>query len=242
MITTAVKLAMILTASALASAGHADWSSGGGLLSRDRMNPWWLANTKRVEFCIQIDAANFGMSQDLAKKRFFEAVNYWKESLANRDFLVSDKKMLQADQLGIGSQEFLFVDSCNQAKLRIQLGYLNEKQEKAIGNPRDFVGVTIREEYDKETMTGKGFVYISPESGPLKMDGENILPRPWSLKDGALLRLVLIHELGHLFGVQHGEALRPNDPELMVSKNFGPLYANMPINKGSHFEFSSRYT
>ena len=78
------------------------------------------------------------------------------------------------------------------------------------GQPQQFVGITVRTEYDEGTRKGRGFVYIAPESGPLRFEGTDTIRYPWSLRDSpvwargfGLFHKVLTHELGHVFGVAH---------------------------------------
>jgi hypothetical protein len=179
--------------SVMASAG--DWSSSGGKLTSDAENPWFVDNTLEVTYCIEIDERHFGQTREVASRRFREALDYWAESFKYA--------LTEGDKARVATQRFTETNCSDSTMLRVQLGTLTETQRKEIGRPQDFVGVTMRTEYDRKNLVGKGFIYISPSSGDLTMTDETVLENPWEVNDGNLLKGAFVHELGHVFGLRH---------------------------------------
>lgn len=193
------------------------WTSGGGELLGNSQNPWWLKNTPEVKYCILVDEQNFGSTLPILKGKISEALSYWKKQLAKgyygRDIKFGD--------IILGQQNFIEMKNCDEADLRFQFGLLDDEQLNFIQNPKKYVGLTIRTEYDQKTLKGKGFIYISPQGGPLKPEK---LPKDvWSINEGSLLLPTLIHELGHVFGLQHSDLIyfmRDDFLELILSEKW----------------------
>ncbi len=184
---------------------HAGWVSGGGELIEDAQNPWFFSNTKEVKYCVLVDESNFGQNIGAVRKRIRMALDFWKlqfQHTVNISYGNNDYKL--------ATQNFTEVP-CNQAPaLRFQFGVLTGEQMEKIRNPTQYVGLTIRTDYDKVNLRGNGFIYISPQNGPLKLNllnNETIQSewKPWLAANGSLLLPVLIHELGHIFGLSHDD-------------------------------------
>jgi hypothetical protein len=180
------------------------WIGGGGLLHKDSGNPWWVKNTKEVAVCVQIDEANFGLTHERATEITRTALAWWKRVLkpaVNAPF----------EESGVGQQNFTVSSKCTAATdLHIQFGVLS-KAQRTIWNvrigepPQEYVGIAIRTDYDSASLKGKGFIYLSPQEGPLKLRTTSAQSnKPWSIANGRLAYLFLLHELGHVFGFDHG--------------------------------------
>ena len=199
---------VIATLLLLCPYAHGGWVSGGGEIAMDSHNPWFLLPMKTVRYCIQIDEQNFGLTLSEAKRVTAQAIDYWKNEF------VYAQMPTDHQQIPIARQDFIYGPCDVNTDLRFQLGYLLTDQEQFFKSqslrPQDFVGIAIRTKYDKALLKAKGFIYISPESGPLRMRLRNILRYPWSLRDfpsdqrgHGLLHKILVHELGHIFGLEH---------------------------------------
>lgn len=224
----------LIAASSYQSAAHAGWHSGGGELNANESNPWYLANTAVVPYCIQIDEANFGTSLSNAKLAIERAIAFWKNDLTYASRPV--KSLAE-----VVTQEFRYVDCSADHSLTFQFGFLSADQQAKFASldthPQHFVGLSIRTDYDVVNLKAKGFVYISPESGPLRFDRDVLVHNPWSGDpSGTLLKFVLMHELGHVFGIPHidfnlawTDLMSPQFPESLLASEhntrptfFGP--------------------
>ncbi len=181
-----------------ATKASAGWSSGGGELIQDATNPWFMQNTKAVRYCILIDEANFGASLSEVKALIPLAIQQWKDEFKNAIF--NSSPIFPAS---VATQSFIEEDCQARTDLKFQFGHLTGEQIKNIGDPKKFIGITVRTDYDPVHLKGKGFMYFSPERGPLKIGNDNLVPDPWSCPHRPLLHWVLLHELGHIFGIGH---------------------------------------
>ena len=97
---------------------------------------------------------------------------------------------------------------------------------------------TRRTFYDSRKMLGSGFIYVAPELGALRPDLKEMDSRLWTFSDALRLRLVLIHELGHVFGVRHSggnDMSRASDimneltPESLVNIDYDTNPVDAPL-------------
>lgn len=185
------------------------WHSSGGEMLQDAVNPWFLFNVKKVEFCIiENSAGGFSASKSKVRSLFRESLSYWKSQFSH------NPPMFPVN-LKIASQEFIENEICTGLEdLTIHLGYetLNAEQKSKLSNGLErFIGLTVRTDYNIESpvhenkMRGKGFIFIASDQGPHVFKGPpDALRTPW-IYDGILLRIIT-HELGHVFGIAHTDA------------------------------------
>ncbi len=151
---------------------------------------------------MDIDEANFGITRARAVQIVQMQLDWWKRQFALAETVFDDH--------GVGKQRFLIGACDDTTDLRVQFGTLTPEQMRdwpkyVVGRPNSFVGVAVRTHYDTVNMRGKGFVYLSPQSGPLQVEwNPGQLRRPWSVLDGTLAGAVLTHEFGHVFGYVDG--------------------------------------
>lgn len=191
---------LFVSALILSSNAHSGvWSSGGGELVKDSQNPWFLENTHSVHYCVAQDESAFHLAPEIARRRVREALQYWKDQFARGIPTIGAR---------VATQTF-HETSCEQSgvDLRFQFGILSSEQLAVIGEANNYVALAIRTDYDRVNMRGRGFIYVAPDSGPLRPDSPRLAERPWQINDGALLLHVLAHELGHVFGIQHSNDL-----------------------------------
>lgn len=209
------------------------WNSSGGETIKDGRNPWFFSNTKAIKYCVLVDEELFGQSQKQVRPRVEKAINIWKNQL--KDLHYRQELKLDGKAFQLGTQNFIettcqFINGEVQkfdADLVFQFGVLSSEQFQYLKTPSNFLGVTIRTEYDKVNLKGSGFIYFSPEKGPLSFNKLGLIQNPWSAAHGALLIPAILHELGHVFGVQHSKSFPLMNEtfieNLMVSQQFGYL-------------------
>ncbi len=206
------------------------WAGGGGLIRRDSNNPWWVKNTTEVRFCIDIDEPNFGISAQKALELTQGSINWWKKSF-------QDSLDGGVTEVGVGQQRFVFEPSCSSSTdLRVQFGVLSPEQKaqwdkNVLEAPQQYRGIALRTSYDTVSMRGKGFIYLSPQAGDYKMTGnQGDIANPWSYANGRLVGHLLVHELGHVFGYDHGtiELMNPSFMDMMFQKEFSEQIAMDP--------------
>lgn len=189
-------------------------TSGGGYVYGLESNPWFIGNVTTVRYCIDMDEEHFGASRPQAEASIKRAVALWKSALTPEIFAETKK----IPQLTIGSQEFIQVD-CAEGDIDVafQLGKLSQNQERMLGKPRRFIASTVQTSYDEENMHGRGFIYIAPESGPLRPDADDLAADYWRANGNLILDMALLHELGHVFGIPHSQSDFPMGATLCES-------------------------
>ena len=207
------------------SVANAGMVSGGGEVASDRQNPWFVENTKEVDYCISMDEANFGQTKEMARKSILAAFAYWKEEFSQAE--------LYERRIPVGTQAFHEVSCASDHAITFQFGVLSGEQQAFLVDPSRVVGIAVRTDYDQKMLRGKGFVYISPENGPLALARPGLQAGRWSLASGRVLEGVLIHEIGHIFGIQHigggGEIMAASFPDELVTNPLAVYMQHWPM-------------
>ncbi|MGK5084488.1 hypothetical protein WDW37_14430 [Bdellovibrionota bacterium FG-1] len=187
------------------------WTSGGGNILKDANNPWFLKNTATVTYCILSDPTVFGDIPTLVPDLVSRAIAYWKTQMS--DPAAEVVKYLTGnpnspwEPIRVGTQEFVFHSTCEGTEdVTFQFGVLTPEQKAFLGDPTRLVGVAVRTDYDEVHLRGKGFIYISADSGPLRYKGGHLRDRAWHEGKGGVLYRAIVHEIGHVFGLSHGGA------------------------------------
>ena len=146
--------------------------------------------------------------------------------------------------VGIAKQNFTIEECSNTTDLRVQFGVLTQPQQEYFKTPQKFVSSIVRTSYDTVNLKAKGFLYVSPQFGPLRMQsGRDSVEQPWSMNHGNILGFVLAHELGHMFGYTHSMAsliflMAEEFPEMSVDRWLAPQISQYNIgNIPNVFEF-----
>lgn len=160
----------------------AGWTSGGGELLGDSVNPWWVKNTKNLNYCISINQNTFNQTEEDLNRVVVKALSFWKKEFKE----ITYSEYPHTSQTA--QQKFTRTACSEKTDLKFQFGYLTEEQKKKVQDSERFVSLAVRTDYDQVNLKGKGFVYVSDR-----------LAR----KDETELLYVLLHELGHVFGLPH---------------------------------------
>lgn len=226
-------LAAMIFTPAVAMGG---WVSGGGALSSDDNNPWFIANTPTAEYCIEVADVGFPYDADTVDQYVVNAFSYWQKQF--KDTYPTYEKAR------VGTQRFRRTECGADTPLKFQFGFLTEDQIKQIPTFKNYISLAIRTEYDRVNLRGKGFIYVAAESGRFKPGSDKLINNPWRDCDGCRLQKILLHELGHVFGLAHAsdETNLMSDmyPELILRK-FGIFNGAPTANYFKHpMEFSFR--
>jgi len=199
------------------------WVGGGGEFNMDSQNPWFVQNTTTIKACVLVDAEHFHLPPyaNTDPNRYLQGVihvafKYWQDELAvGTRWFRQDKNAPT-----VGTQDLEFGPCADDTDLRFQFGTLSKAQQAAFRDqgqdPRKFVSLAVRTDYDRIHLKGKGFIYVTADSGPLRPTNVTMMPQPWAHGEARLIK-VLAHELGHVFGLQHTKRLDRYDSDLMSS-------------------------
>lgn len=220
--------ALLVSTNAFADRGG--WVASGGELFRFGKNPWFLKNVSNVEYCIDIDQATVSAPFATVQGVVSDAIAYWQNEFKAQNATIA------SGFAAVGNQTFTLVPKCSAAvplQFRIGYGTLDADEIAQLVDPKNFVGVSIRKEYDNAQMSGKGIVFISSDLGPnaynANPNSAQLFPEAW--RERKLLLYAVIHEMGHVFGIPHlGSGLMSEVfLEQVLHKRFVPFYLDNPV-------------
>jgi hypothetical protein len=238
------------------------WSSGGGEILEHAQNPWFIKIPgvatnelqKPITYCVAV-GSDFPISERQLESLVAESIVWWRREFSNAHMPIN--------KVVIGSQirelkvyvntDMIFKDICDDSiDIAFQFGWLSQYQQQEIETLKvdltRYVALSIRTDYSTQ-LRGKGFIYVSPDRGPMAFRGANIMPNAWTELDPQFTRLkaVVQHELGHVFGLAHGAdggaIMDARFPEKVVDKNGWYLYQEaaqsvfFPKIQGSNYQF-----
>lgn len=178
----------------------------GGEYITNEQNPWFLGSTS-VSYCIILDPAAFSVSLDQARVAIKEAIETWGDivrySLPYNK--LTPRFLLAKKNIWGLSTAFTEVPCSQDHELEFRLGVMDSDIAEALTyTARSVVALSYRTQYSDETGRAKGKIWVSADLGDQRYSGPNEGPGFWT-KNFNLVN-VLIHELGHIFGLSHMEA------------------------------------
>lgn len=200
----AVLLALVTLLVSSSSYADARVGNGGEFITHER-NPWFIGE-EPVSYCLKIDA-NFSLAEEEVYRLTTSALSEWSDTLNS----LNPEKLPKRFGTLVGktlSTQFRY-EFCNaDTELTFYFGEIDQRVQKQMISYSDYlVGFAHRDEFDPKTARGKGFVWIAPDQGPLKYRGpawrESRFWQPEPINQTNPLKLVLLHELGHVFGLRH---------------------------------------
>lgn len=212
------------------------WISSGGEVFKHGKNPWFLKNVSQVSYCTQFSKEEFSISQEASIQLIEQSIQYWKEQLNGKSALSLDipSNGLRNESAEVATQNFVFNKSClGNEDLVFKFGFnaLAQDERDYLKSPEKFIGLTIRKEYDEKNLKGRGIIYITGDKGAKAYNktSKDVIDEAW--KYPKLLQYVLIHELGHIFGLPHSGSGLMSEVFLdqLLIRKFAALYAREPI-------------
>jgi hypothetical protein len=205
-----------------------DWVSLGGELFRFARNPWFVKNTTQVTYCVTVDQGSISAKESEVRALILESIAYWKDQFGR----VQSGGSGGMKSLEVATQDFVEKSCSGSVDLRFAIGYgsLTKEEIDYLKDPRKYVGVTVRTDYDQVKLKGKGFIYISSDIGPFAYHNPgHLTEKAW--QHPLIMKYALIHELGHVFGIPHtGTGLMSETfLDQLLLKKFTSIYLRYPL-------------
>ncbi|MBL7669715.1 MAG: hypothetical protein JNM39_04460 [Bdellovibrionaceae bacterium] len=198
------------------------WVFGGGSQIGDTFNPWFLNSTRPVTYCVSLSEKSVSISRERAEQLIAKSLEYWRWDFQKLFEIVKEPPSPIAE-IKPPMQGFQKIDCQFRADLNFLIGEeALSLEQKNFLKDIDLIAGSVRTDYDPKAMKGRGFIYLKSDLGPESFVRKDQIERPWE-KDGIFLR-VLIHELGHVFGLQHTDRglMMAQYPETIMKKTLAP--------------------
>lgn len=198
------------------------WVFGGGSQIGDTFNPWFLNSTIPVTYCVSLSEKSVSISRERAEHLIAKSLEYWRGDFQKLFEIVKEPPSPISD-IKPAIQGFQKIDCQFGADLNFLIGEgALSLQQKNFLRDYDLIAGSVRTDYDPKTMKGRGFIYLKSDLGSESFVKTDQVDRPWE-KEGLFLR-VLIHELGHVFGLQHTDRglMMAQYPETIMKKTLAP--------------------
>ncbi len=186
----------------LSAADESGWISSGGESFYDAKNPWIL-HSKDISYCLEMDQVGFPLNRAEVLAIIEESFHYWQTEFSKTGE-ISNSPFRKSYKLG--KNRITFKERCSgfeDIEFKLGKGQLDQEELSFLEeNGHSYLGVAVRKQYDRKSLSGNGFIFISSHKDIKEnFSSPDLYPTPW--KHHQLLMLTLIHELGHVFGIPH---------------------------------------
>lgn len=200
--------ALIAGFSKSASAGHVE--GNGSILRTYEDNPWFTGRAS-VRYCISIDETHYSVPRDQAIFEVQAALDDWVRTINALPLAPAIGSFSDGAAVKDLTRVFRYAGDCQSADadLRFFLGFMTADVKVTLREDlnRTTLGYAKRVSYDINAAWSKGYIWLSPDFGPYSFLG---LKRSFWRYELSSYR-VLLHELGHVFGFQHGSGIMDAD-------------------------------
>ena len=193
--------------------GIPTFSGGGGDLNHTADNVWFMGK-KKVHYCIS-KADSYPLStqdlETLVKESIGQWVSFFKKYEINSKGLFLPKRpeaTLIAEVVPTLSTEFKYQGACeqednNSEKLHLYFGIANKYIEAYKHfSTENALGLAIRASFNHKTLRNGGYIWVDHFSNDVKR-----------------IKHMLLHELGHMFGMPHDSVFVMNEDIAYELKN-----------------------
>jgi hypothetical protein len=204
------------------SAAAGNSSSGGGEFITTENNPWFIGETP-VSYCVEADHAAFSAGDAQIDAAVQEALTTWASTVQALAPIPTGAIGGQPRSL---STSFVRSPCDASTELRFVFGVHTPEIDELL---KQFARYTIsfakQRAFDEATGRAKGVVWVAGDRGASAYMGPHAPGEYWSM--GATLYNVLLHELGHVYGLGHSNtgAMNANVPEWSVLGASSTRYA-----------------
>jgi hypothetical protein len=205
--------------------------NGGGSdhLPPDFGAAWFLQGLpeRTIRVCIEQDVTAFPLDHQIVKAKFTEAMLAWEQYITTRKINdVEVDEEIDPVMLHLVTK-FRFQTNCQDADLTLYLGKTTPEIDQIRSQMFDPSAFAYRQKYDVETGWGKGLIWLSGVTANGRF--------PWDKNDYLNLYGILLHELGHVFGIEH-------IPGTIMAADFADDIADFEIERGSFYWSFYRYS